>query len=191
MSFDYNKLSGKVDDLEKTTLLMAKSMEDSNKIITELVGEMKEARKETQEHYRRQDKLMRDNSFIHKTLERHQQSFVSVEKIQSTEGCSVFNNFLKIRTVEKKRFDDKEAVLSTQMAQLKDNIDEMKKSFCSMQSQMKTQKTNFDASVLANTSLRIEVVGLKKNIADAKTKIISVMSAAFISIGLLVLKTLF
>ena len=134
---DLNELADVVYDHERSITVIAKGMEDSNKIMSELVGEMKESRKETQEHYRRQDKLMGDNALMLKTLDSYHARFIAIEQRQNGEGCPTFNSFQQTRAAEVRRYEEKIRRYDKTMDIHTEDIDNMAEEITSFREKIK------------------------------------------------------
>lgn len=82
------RLISKVDDHDKTLMLMAKTMEDINKILSDFANITKEIQSDQIQHWKNQDKLMLQNEAILKQLADGTDRFRQIEKKQNETGCS-------------------------------------------------------------------------------------------------------
>lgn len=116
------KLISKVDDHDKTLMLMAKTMEDINKILGDFASTTKTIQSDQVKHWQNQDRLMMQNEAILKQLADGTERFKTIERKQNEAGCSTLNRAVERRKEHDSLTDLKIANIEEKVESLEDDL---------------------------------------------------------------------
>ena len=121
---DLKAVATKVDDHDKSIILVAKAMEDINKNMTSFTDTIKDMQRESNTFQRENQKIMMKLEQVLEGMAKTEPRLLRLEDKQIT-GCSSFLNFKAQRDSELKHWEDVKHTLITATSKNRGEIDEL------------------------------------------------------------------
>ena len=123
---DLKAVATKVDDHDKSIILVAKAMEDINKNMTSFTDTIKDMQRESSTFQRENQKIMMKLEQVLEGMAKTEPRLLRLEDKQIT-GCPSFLNFKAQRDSELKHWEDVKQTLITATSKNRGEIDELAK----------------------------------------------------------------
>ena len=123
---DLKAVATKVDDHDKSIILVAKAMEDINKNMTSFTDTIKDMQRESNTFQRENQKIMMKLEQVLEGMAKTEPRLLRLEDKQIT-GCPSFLNFKAQRDSELKHWEDVKQTLITATSKNRGEIDELTK----------------------------------------------------------------
>ena len=123
---DLKAVATKVDDHDKSIILVAKAMEDINKNMTSFTDTIKDMQRESNTFQRENQKIMMKLEQVLEGMAKTEPRLLRLEDKQIT-GCPSFLNFKTQRDSELKHWEDVKQTLLTAASKNRSEIDELTK----------------------------------------------------------------
>ena len=123
---DLKAVATKVDDHDKSIILVAKAMEDINKNMTSFTDTIKDMQRESNTFQRENQKIMMKLEQVLEGMAKTEPRLLRLEDKQIT-GCPSFLNFKAQRDSELKHWEDVKQTLITATSKNRSEIDELTK----------------------------------------------------------------
>lgn len=124
---DLKAVATKVDDHDKSIILVAKAMEDINKNMTSFTDTIKDMQKDSNIFQRENQKIMMKLEQVLEGMAKTEPRLLRLEDKQIT-GCPSFLNFKAQRDSELKHWEDVKQTLLTATSKNRSEIDELTRS---------------------------------------------------------------
>lgn len=124
LATDLQAIVQKVDDHDRSIMLVAKAIEDMNKNAAAFTETLKDIQKENTGVQRDSHKIMLKLEQVLENMAKTEPRLGKIEEKQST-GCSSFLNFVKQRDAELKHWEDVKTTLLTATSRNRDEIHEL------------------------------------------------------------------
>ena len=124
---DLKAVATKVDDHDKSIILVAKAMEDINKNMTSFTDTIKDMQRDSNTFQRENQKIMMKLEQVLEGMAKTEPRLLRLEDKQIT-GCPSFLNFKAQRDSELKHWEDVKQTLITATSKNRSEIDELTKS---------------------------------------------------------------
>ena len=123
---DLKAVATKVDDHDKSIILVAKAMEDINKNMTSFTDTIKDMQRDSNTFQRENQKIMMKLEQVLEGMAKTEPRLLRLEDKQIT-GCPSFMNFKAQRDSELKHWEDVKQTLITATSKNRSEIDELTK----------------------------------------------------------------
>lgn len=125
LSKEIKVVAEKVNDHDKSLIMIAKAMEDINENFHEFTATVKEIQKDSNEFQKSNQVIMTELKQVIVTMSKYEPRFEKIEERQLN-GCPNFNRFADKRNIELKHWEDVKQTLLTATGKNREEINELR-----------------------------------------------------------------
>lgn len=125
LSKEIKVVAEKVNDHDKSLIMIAKAMEDINENFHEFTATVKEIQKDSNEFQKSNQVIMTELKQVIVTMSKYEPRFEKIEERQLN-GCPNFNRFADKRNIELKHWEDVKQTLLTATGKNSEELNELR-----------------------------------------------------------------